>query len=52
MRNNFQSNELLTVPTTDFLRGSWISSLFVKGFLTVNQRKTAFQDNVLGDIRF
>jgi len=42
----------LTVPEKEFLIGTWSSSLFVKEFLTVNQRKTAFRDNVPGDGRF
>jgi hypothetical protein len=42
----------MTVAKKEFLIITWSSSLFVKGFLTVNQRKTAFKDNVHGDGRF
>jgi len=43
---------IMSVPEKEFLIGTWSSSLFVKRFLTVNQKKTAFRDNVPGDGRF
>jgi hypothetical protein len=52
MRNNFKATWIMTVPKKEFLVGTWSSSLFIRGFLTVNQRKTAFKDNLPGDGRF
>jgi len=43
---------IMTVLKKAFLIGTWSSSLYVKGFLTVNRRKTAFKDNVPGDGKF
>ena len=43
---------IMTVPKKEFLIGTWSSSLFVKEFLTVNQRKPTFKDNVPGGGRF
>jgi hypothetical protein len=39
-------------PKKEFFIETWSSSLFVKGFLTVYQRKTSFKDNVPADGRF
>jgi hypothetical protein len=48
----FLSVKWITVCEKHFLRGSWSSSLCIKDFLTVNQRKTSFKDNLPEDGRF
>jgi hypothetical protein len=42
------SSVTFIAPIIIFLRASWMSS-FLKNFITANQRKTPFKDNMPGD---